>query len=660
MSESSERDHTHHRSEADRQVFLEDIPLDDARRRFMDALEAVDALAPTPAESIDLADAAGRVTAAPVWARISSPNYHAAAMDGVAVRAAATVGARETAPKSLRIGADAVWIDTGDPLPPEMDAVVMIEDVHDRGDGSIEILGAVAPWQHVRPLGEDIVATELVVPEAHQLRPVDLGAIAAAGHRQVRVRRRPRLALIPTGTELVEVGTHPERGQIIEFNSLMLGAMAEAWGAEAARRPIQPDSFDGLRRAVSAALDEADIVVINAGSSAGSEDFTARVVQDLGELLVHGIAIRPGHPVVLGVARDRPLIGIPGYPVSAALTFELLVAPLVQAKLGRAAPAPNTIRARIARKVVSPMGEDEFLRVKLGKVGDRLIAAPLERGAGVIMSLVRADGIARIPRFSEGLTAGSEVAVRLLRDAGAIEHTVVVIGSHDPALDLLANDVSRHHAPAALASTNVGSYGGLLALRRGEAHLAGCHLIDPSSGTYNVREVGSVLSGRRVVLVNFVHRLQGLIVPAGNPKRIRAIEDLTRADVRFVNRQRGSGTRMLLDYELETRGLRASDVRGYDREQYTHLIVAADVASGTADTGLGVLAAARALDLEFVPLLSERYDLVIPREHYESDVLRPVLAVLADPAFARAVEALGGYDVAEMGKIVAEVEDSGS
>jgi putative molybdopterin biosynthesis protein len=486
---------------------------------------------------------------------------------------------------------------------------------------------------------------------------VDLGAIAAAGHHQVRVRRRPRLALIPTGTELVDVGTRPEPGQIIEFNSLMLAAMAEVWGADAARRPIQPDSFDGLRRAVSAALDEVDIVVINAGSSAGSEDFTARVVQNLGELLVHGIAIRPGHPVVLGVARDRPLIGIPGYPVSAALTFELLVAPLVQAKLGRAAPAPSTIRARIARKVVSPMGEDEFLRVKLGKVGERLIAAPLERGAGMIMSLVRADGIARIPRFSEGLAASSEVEVRLLRDAGTIDRTVVTIGSHDPALDLLANEVSRRHAPAALASTNVGSYGGLLALRRGEAHVAGCHLIDPSSGAYNVREVRAVLKGRRVVLVNFAHREQGLIVPAGNPKSIRAIEDLTREDVRFMNRQRGSGTRMLLDYELDTRGLRASQVRGYEREQYTHLSVAADVASGTADTGLGVLAAARALELEFVPLLTERYDLVIPREHYESDVLRPVLAVLADPAFARTVEALGGYDVSEMGKIVTEVED---
>jgi putative molybdopterin biosynthesis protein len=622
----------------------------------MAGLAAVGALPPPPAESIDLADAAGRVTAAPVWARISNPSYHAAAMDGVAVRAAATVGARETAPKTLRIGGDATWIDTGDPLPPEMDAVVMIEDVHDRGDGSIEILSAVAPWQHVRPLGEDIVATELVVPQGHQLRPVDLGAIAAAGHHQVLVRRKPRLALIPTGTELVEVGTRPKPGQIIEFNSLMLAAMAEAWGADATRRPIQPDSFDGLRREVSAALDEADIVVINAGSSAGSADFTARVVEDLGELLVHGIAIRPGHPVVLGVARDRPLIGIPGYPVSAALTFELLVAPLVQAKLGRAAPAPSTIRARIARKVVSPMGEDEFLRVKLGKVGDRLIAAPLERGAGVIMSLVRADGIARIPRFSEGLAAGSEVEVQLLRDVGAIERTVVAIGSHDPALDLLANEVSRRFAPAALASTNVGSYGGLLALRRGEAHVAGCHLLDPTSGAYNVREVRAVLTGRRVVLVNFAHRVQGLIVPAGNPKRIQAIEDLTREDVRFVNRQRGSGTRMLLDYELDTRGLRSSEVRGYEREQYTHLSVAADVASGTADTGLGVLAAARALELEFVPLLTERYDLVIPREHYESDVLRPVLTVLADPVFARAVEALGGYDVGEMGKIVAEVE----
>ena len=640
----------------ERDIYLTDIPLDEARRRFDEALRASGALDPVGTEQLPLGESLGRVTAAPVWARISSPHYHAAAMDGAAVRAAATVGASETSPKPLRIGPDATWVDTGDPMPPEMDAVVMIEDIHDGRDGTIEILAAVAPWQHVRPMGEDIVATELVAPAGQRLRPMDLGAIAAAGHHDVEVRRRPRVAIIPTGSELVPVGTTPAPGAIIDFNSTMLAATATEWGAEATPYAIQADSLAGIRAAVETALDAADIVVVNAGSSAGTEDFTAAVTEELGELLVHGIAIRPGHPVVLGVARRKPLIGIPGYPVSAALTFELFVGPIVHAQLGLHRPAPATITATVPRKLVSPTGEDEFLRVKVGKVGDRTIAAPLERGAGVIMSLVRADGIARVPRFSEGLGAGAEVEVELLRDAEAIDHAIVAIGSHDPALDVLSAEIHRRHAPAALASTNVGSYGGLLALRRREAHLAGSHLIDPATGDYNVTEARRVLPNRSLVLVNFVQRQQGLILPRGNPKRIGSLGDLTNDGVRLVNRQRGSGTRMRLDYELSQLGIDADEISGYEREQYTHLSVAADVASGTADVGLGVLAAARALGLDFIPLLDERYDLVVPTEHYESPVLAPLLNVLRDREFAAQVEAMGGYEVGRMGQVVAEIE----
>ncbi|MCY3913502.1 MAG: molybdopterin biosynthesis protein, partial [Chloroflexi bacterium] len=306
----------------------------------------------------------------------------------------------------------------------------------------------------------------------------------------------------------------------------------------------------------------------------------------------------------------------------------------------------------------SPMGDDEFVRVKIGRVGERTIAAPLARGAGMITSMVRADGIVRIPRMSEGLAAGSSVDVDLLTDSDAVDHTAVLIGSHDPALDLLANEVHRRFAPAAVASTNVGSQGGLVALRRKNAHAAGCHLIDPATGAYNVADVRRILPGRDVVLVTFAHRQQGLMVAPGNPLDIEAIDDLVRDDVVFVNRQRGSGTRMLLDYELQRRGLAVADIAGYERELYTHVALAADVAAGGANAGLGVLAAARALRLDFIPLLEERYDLVIPREHYESPVLRPVLHVLRDPAFARQVEAMGGYDTSRMGRVAAEIPGS--
>ncbi|MSQ12871.1 MAG: molybdopterin biosynthesis protein [Dehalococcoidia bacterium] len=638
-----------------RRYYLEDLPLDETYARFFGALQQASALRPTPSEAVPLDQALGRVTAAPVWALRSSPHYHAAAMDGVAVRAEDTVGATETSPVRLRHETQFHWVDTGDPVPPGFNAVVMAEVVHEEDASTIELQAPVAPWQHVRPLGEDIVATELVLPENHRLRPVDLGAIAACGLTQVEVRRRPRVAIIPTGNELVQPGAPLKPGDVVEYNSLTLAAMVQEWGGTPTRFPPTPDDFDRLRAVVEQALAEHDVVIVNAGSSAGSEDFTAPVVESLGRVLVHGVAIRPGHPVVLGVAAGKPVVGIPGYPVSAILTCELFVKPLLERMLGAAQPKRPVVRATMTRKVLSPMGEDEYLRVKLGKVDERTVATPLQRGAGVIMSLVRADGLVRIPRFSEGVHAGATVDVELLRSPEEVERTIVAIGSHDLALDVLASHLRRQDATLTLSSSNVGSMGGLLALKRGEAHLAGCHLLDEDTGEYNVPAVRRVLEGRRVVLVHLVGRVQGLIVAKGNPKRVASLEDLARADVAFINRQRGSGTRVLLDEKLKQIGLAPERIHGYEREEYTHLAVAAAVTSGTADAGLGILAAARALELDFVPLLQEQYDLVIPREHYESALLAPLLAAIRSEAFRRDVAALGGYDVTRMGQVSAEV-----
>jgi putative molybdopterin biosynthesis protein len=658
-----------------RRYFLTDIPLEEANSRFFGALEEAGVLSPMPGEWLPLAQAQGRVTAGPIWAAASSPHYDAAAMDGIAVRAAETAGATETAPVTLQVGTQAVWVDTGDPMPAGFDAVVMIEHLHRVGDGAVGVMSPVAPWQHVRPLGEDIVATELVLPENHLLGPVDLGACAAAGLTQLPVRRQPRVAIIPTGDELVPVGSPARPGEIIEYNSLMLAGMVRDWGGQAAVFPPVPDDFDAISGTVSRALTENDLVIVNAGSSAGSEDYTAAVVEGLGRLLVHGIAIRPGHPVVLGMAPANepapvktgggtsvtgaavtPIIGLPGYPVSAVLTAELLVKPWLRRRLGLpAAEQRPRVSASITRKVSSPPGEDEFLRVKLGRVGGRMVATPVQRGAGVIMSLVQADGIARIPRFLEGLDAGAEVTVELLRPLEEVENTIVAIGSHDLTLDLLASHLRQRNPGLTLSSSHVGSLGGLVALRRGEAHLAGCHLLDEATGQYNVSYVERHLAGTPVVLVNLVGRVQGLMVAPGNPRGIHGLADLARTDVAFVNRQRGSGTRVLLDHKLAEMGLSAGQVRGYRREEFSHLAVAAAVRGGSADTGLGILSAARALGLEFVPLLQEQYDLVIPRVHYEGPAMQPFLELLQDPDFRREVEELGGYDSANMGRVWAEV-----
>jgi putative molybdopterin biosynthesis protein len=636
-------------------VYLEDIPLDEATSRFHSAFQQAGGLSRTPGERVPLAEALHRVTAEPVWARISSPHYHAAAMDGAAVRSVDTTSASEKTPVRLRISEQAQWVDTGMSMPDGFDAVVMIENIQEVGEDLIEIMLPVAPWQHVRLMGEDIVASELLLPEGHLLKPTDLGAMAQAGVTDVAVRRKPKVAVIPTGTELVLPGQNLKPGKIIESNSLVLAGLVEEWGAQATRRSPTPDDYDQLKNAIRDAAAEHDIVVVNAGASAGRRDFTASLVGDLGKVIVHGVAIRPGHPVVLGVVDGKPVVGVPGYPVSAVLTLELFVRPLICRLLGVAPPKRGVLDAVLTRKVFSPMGEEEFVRVKVGKVGDSLLATPLPRGAGATMSFVRADGIVRIPRGSEGVQEGEDVRVELLNSLEQIENAIVVIGSHDLALDVLANRLHQLYPERTLSSSNVGSLGGLVALSRGEAHLAGSHLLDEETGEYNVSYVKRILAGKEVVILHLVYREQGLMVAKGNPKGVKGLADLVRPGVRFMNRQRGAGTRVLLDFKAKEMGLDTSKISGYDRTAFTHLAVAVAVAGGAADAGLGILAAARALDLDFVPVLKEQYDLVIPRVHYDSKLLEPVLAILQEAAFKADIEKLGGYDVSQMGHVIAQL-----
>jgi putative molybdopterin biosynthesis protein len=671
----------------ERKIYLEDIPLEDAWSALTEALANVGLWQPLPAETISITSASGRVTAEAVWAKLSAPHYHASAMDGYAVRAEDTRGATETNPVALtlvepdevepRANRPAQAVNTGHPLPAWANAVVMIEHTQpitdDEGRPGIAIRAALPPWHHVRPMGEDMVATELVLPANHRLRPVDLGALAGSGHASVSVYQRPRVAIIPTGSELVTVeagiasGIQP--GQIIEYNSIVLAAQVESWGGQATRWPIIPDAFESIRQAVRQAAADHDLILVNAGSSAGSEDYTAQVVQSLGRLLVHGVAVRPGHPVIMGLlaideaeattgpgeasppVREVPIIGVPGYPVSAALTGEIFVEPLLAHWQGQPPYQPPTLQATVTRKIFSHTGDDDFVRVAVGQVGDRVMATPLSRGAGVITSLVRADGIVRIPRFSEGLEANTTVAVHLYRSPREIERTIVAIGSHDLTLDLLAQYLAIRSPGRRLTSANVGSLGGLVALRRGEAHLAGCHLLDPETGQYNESYVRRYLAGQEVILLTLVGREQGWIVRPGNPKGLQGWADAARPDLRLVNRQRGAGTRVLLDYELSQLGFTPEMVNGYDREEYTHLAVAAAVASGAADAGLGIRAAARALDLDFVFLAHERYDLAIPKQHYESDVLQPVIDLLQDDEFRSAVATMPGYDIGQMGRV---------
>ncbi|MEW6109860.1 MAG: molybdopterin biosynthesis protein [Nitrospirota bacterium] len=647
-------------------IYIENTPLDEALRKWHEKIDAM-GIGPLGGERIMVSRSLGRVTAEAIFARLSAPFYHSSAMDGYAVKFIDTFGASESSPKRLKIGEQAVYVDTGDPIPDGFNAVIMIEDINiipgGRGsegeegktDGYIEIIQPATPWQHVRVIGEDIVSTELILPENHKVRPVDIGAIISGGHTEIKVRKKPVVYIIPTGSELVEPGCELRKGDIIEYNSMILSSLVHEWSGEAVRVGPVPDEPEEIKKSILEGCEQGDIIIVNAGSSAGSADFTVKAIAELGEVILHGINIKPGKPVILGWVNNKPVLGIPGYPVSAYITFKLFARNLIYRMQGLDAPEPDVIRAKLSRQVASSLGQEEFLRVKLGKVGNNLIATPISRGAGVLMSLVRADGFVRIPAMSEGFGAGAEIDVEMMRRKTDIENTIVCIGSHDNALDLLANILKKNHPKFSLSSAHVGSMGGLMALKRGEAHIAGTHLLDEETGEYNIPFIRRILGVKKTVLINLVYRQQGLMVLKDNPKGITCFEDLARRDIVFINRQSGAGTRLLTDKYLKQKGISPTDIRGYEKEEYTHMGVASAVLSGIADAGMGILAAANALALDFIPLAKERYDLAIPEEYLDAETIAALLKLIEhNVEFRELVKNLGGYDISDMGKIVYE------
>lgn len=635
-----------------RNIYLQMKSLAEARDILFNRFNGVEAKG---VEMLPVPEAVRRILAEPVTARTSSPGFHSAAMDGIAVRAANTFGAHENAPKIFIANQDAFYVNTGHVLPSGTDAVIMIENIQELEDGKIRIEAPAFPWQNVRKIGEDIVATELLFPRNHQITPFCIGALLSGGIFSVPVRKKPLIAVIPTGSELVDWRftdkKELEPGQVFESNSYVLMAMAEALGARSKRYETRTDDIEIIKAAAAeAAGGEADMVLILGGSSAGSRDYAKHVISELGEILLHGVTMMPGKPIVLGVIEGKPVFGIPGYPVSAILAFEQFVGALICRMLGQPETERQQLQVELSRKVASKLGVEEFLRVKLGEVGGRVVATPLSRGAGTITSLTRADGIIRIPNHIEGLKEQVPVTAELLKPLSHIRKTIVSVGSHDNTLDVLADELRARFGDLTLSSSHVGSMGGIMAVKKGGCHIAGTHLLDTTDGSYNVSYIKKHLSAVPVRLIHLVLRDQGLMVPAGNPKSVCGIADLCRKDIRFINRQAGSGTRILLDFKLNQLQISPDRVCGYDNEEFTHMSVAAGILSGAADVGLGIMAAANALGLDFIPVVTEQYDLIIPAAYFDSVPIQRLLETISADSFKQRVAALGGYNTENTGR----------
>ncbi len=629
--------------------YLTNTSLEKAREDYIELLLEKGFASKT--ETIPVYRACGRISAEPVYANICAPHYAASAMDGVAVRARDTFGATETTPVNLK-PEQFIELDTGDPIPQGRDAVIMVEDIVREPDGSISIHAPAAPWQHIRQIGEDICAGEMILGERMELSPAAIGAMLAGGVLELEVIKKPLVGIIPTGDEIIPPCDDPEPGDILEFNSSIFSAMLDKWGAESRVYPIVPDRFQDIRRALAKAGEECDMVILNAGSSAGREDYSAAVIAELGQVLYHGIAIKPGKPAILGCLGAKPVLGVPGYPVSGIIVIEQLLRPLIDCWFHRSPAQKKTVSATLTRPVVSSLKYQEFVRVRMGYVGDRLMASPLSRGSGVVSSFMKADGILTVPQGSEGYEAGEQVEVELLSREERLKNTLMVIGSHDPLLDELANMMHLEDPRVYMSSSHVGSMGGIMAIRRGEAHAAGCHLLDTETGEYNLSFIRKYFPKGGVRLLRCVGRQQGLMLQKGNPLKMLEFKDIAGEGVRYVNRQKGSGTRILADYLCKKEGIDPAKVYGYEREELTHTSVAAQIACGSADAGMGIYSAAKLYGLDFLPVCTEEYDLLIPDHAWDSPMLRQLVATLKSAAFREKIESMGGYTLDRPGEII--------
>ncbi len=632
--------------------YLTNIPLETARNDYT-ALLIKNGMAPS-CETIRVLHSSGRVTAGPVYAHICAPHYNASAMDGIALDAKLTYGASETTPVLLGKG-QYIPVNTGDPLPADCDTVVMIEDVIKTEDvsaeGGVRLYQAAAPWQHIRQIGEDICAGEMLLASYTEISPSAIGAMIAGGVLEVDVIKKPVVGIIPTGDEIIPPTADPKEGEILEFNSAIFTSMLNSWGAEAVTYPIVKDDLSHIKAAIEIALEQCDAMILNAGSSAGSEDFSTQAIGEIGEVLCHGIAIKPGKPAILGCSGKKPILGVPGYPVSGIIVIEELLRPIIEILSKKKTAHDAYEEAILSKSVISTLKYQEFIRVRLGYVGGRLIASPLNRGAGVVSSFMKADGILNVPQGLEGYDSGAAVKIRLLRPVSELKNNLVAIGSHDPLLDEISDIMRRAWGDISMSSSHVGSMGGIMAVRRGEAHVAGTHLLDEKTGSYNTAFIKKYFPKGGVRLIECVNRSQGLMLPHGNPKRITGIKDLAASGIRYVNRQKGSGTRVLCDYLCKNNAIDTGSIYGYDREEYTHTSVAALIAAGSADAGLGIYSAAKLYGLDFVPICDEQYDLLVPDYAWDTPLIRKLLETLQSGEFRLRLAELGGYTLKNPGTV---------
>ena len=636
---------------------LQEWPAEEALDRFLSELEFQKALHRPQTEMLPLSSSLRRITSKSVLAAMDSPHYFSAAIDGLLVRSADTFSATRERPVELSVTALNPFVEMGSPVPEGFDAVVPLHELESTKPGTVSLWRPSNPWRNVRPAGEDVQQNEVVIPKDHRIAPVDIGALAAAGVESLEVYQQPRVAIVTLGNHLVPAGVRPQVGQMIDSNSLTLSGLVQEIGGIPLLHPIAPERLEEAGKAIREASQGADLIMVVAGPSHGTA-LLSRLVSDLGERVLHGVCLNPCQSLVLGVVESKPVLGLPFHPVGVFAGFEAFARPVLEQMLGPSVSQEDL--PRVSATLAVPFrrnnaGTEEFLRVRMGWVDDRLVAVPEVGGASTLMSLVRASGLYRVNADVEELPARTNVSVRLLSPQRSLHNNILVLGTHDITFDLLRSIMRVTYPELTLHTSATGGMKGLQAVRAGLCHAASIHLFDEETGEYNIPFLTRAPLPEPMVLMNLCSRNLGLIVAPGNPLNIKGLADLDREDLRFINRQKGSGTRILLDYHVRKLGLDPDRIDGFPRVVKTHMAVAAAVSSQAVDCGIGISTAARTLRLDFVPCIDERLDLLIPKRFYSRFPVAGLVQVIRSSRFKHEAAAqLTDYDFANTGQILWE------
>lgn len=628
-----------------RNIYIDNIDLKNALDKYLSSISLN-----LKTETISVLDSVNRITSKPIFANLCSPTYPASAMDGIFIFSEKIKDATELTPVYLN-ETDFKYVNTGNPLDFKFgDCVIMIEELIDLGNGQFKLIKNAKSWQHIRPIGEDIVAGDMLVKSNHKISPQDLSSIITAGIKEIEVYQKPLVGIIPTGDEVIDIFKEEfKENSVIDCNSYVFSALIKEWGGIPKIEDKLNDSYNEMKSKISKLSKIYDILIINAGSSAGSKDYTKEVIKEIGEVVIHGVAIKPGKPTILGKVNNTPTIGIPGYPVSAYLAMDIFLKPLLE-NMTHLKNNDIFVEAKLGKSIVSSLKFKELVRVTLHFSENNYIAMPLARGAGITTSLSKADGILEIPRELEGFNAGETVKVRLLKPLNEIEENLISIGSHDIVMDLISDSIN-------LCSTHVGSFGGLLAIKAGNAHIAPIHMLHPETGEYNISYIKKYFPNKNMYLIKGIERIQGIIVEKGNPLNIKTLNDIFDKNIKFVNRQKGSGTRILLDYYIKKDNLNTDTLFGYDYEVNTHLDVAMAIKNKTATAGLGIMAAAKIADLDFIPISKEEYDFLVNPKLIEDYRISEFINLLKSESFKNSVSKLNGYTLNEPGKVISIIQE---